>query len=143
MFNACQREHWSAPGAPFVWLRHWITLRGFRSLDGGYAGRSRALSHLRMAAFTCDSKEVLSMSSFSVSLPLRGPLAFPPRPFPAPPRTASRVPIISSVFLLTSPPSSVPSSPPPSSGHVVIYSFNSVARGLPRIKYRTYLMARI
>lgn len=29
------------------------------------------------------------------------------------------------------------------SGHVVIYSFNSAARGLPRIKYHAHLIARI
>lgn len=61
-----------------------------------------------------------------------------------------RAPVISSVFLFTSPPSCsvlpLPALLPARSsfsGHVVIYSFNSVARGLPRIKYHAYLMARI
>lgn len=65
--------------------------------------------------------------------------------------------VIFSVFLFTSSPLPSPSPPPPSSspvspfyfprspfsGHVVIYSFNSAARGLPRIEYHVYLMARI
>lgn len=67
--------------------------------------------------------------------------------------------VIFSVFLFTSSPLPSPSPPPPLpssspvtpfyfprspfSGHVVIYSFNSAARGLPRIEYHVYLMARI
>lgn len=149
--------------------------RGSRSLDGPAClptCRSRALTPAS-GRFTCDSKEVLSMSSspstsssFSLSRSLsrrRRPSAtYLATSFFAPSRrpchAIAHALVIFSVFLFTSSPLPSPSPPPlpssspvspfyfprsPFSGHVVIYSFNSAARGLPRIEYHVYLMARI
>jgi len=74
---------------------------------------------------------VLPGSTFS-------PLLFSPR--------LSRTPVIFPVFLFTSPSLFFPWPSFPRSlfsGHVVIYSFNFAARGLPRIKYHVQLMVRI
>lgn len=120
-----------------------------------------ALSHLRArAAVPLYLPLRFKRSPFCVVTPRPSPAGSPGpawhstfSPPSSSPRRSRALPSFPRFFFsLRSPSSSPPLSfPPPRpafprslfSGHVVIYSFNLAARGLPRIKYHVHLMARI
>jgi len=147
-------------GCTLVWLRR-CHADFVPSTAAAAAGRAR--SHTCKRPLYLRSKREGSFPyRHPPSLPIPVPFASPPDSSTSPPSTARRAfPSFPQFFfsprfpppapslslsrprLPRRPPPFPPSHAPFFPGHVVIYSFDSAARGLPRIEYHVYLMARI